>query len=85
MPKNYTKEIFRAIGRLEGQVTEGFKGVHSRLDKLNGRVDDHGKKIGVNKSNIDVAKGKAMGAGFVAGVIGSVITIILAVLTLFRK
>ena len=81
MPKDYTKEIFRAIGNIEGDI----KGIHTQMKIQNGRLNTHSKRINDVESSIDQTKGRAMGAGFIAGAIGGIITIVLAILTFFKR
>lgn len=37
--------IQRSLGKLEGQVKEGFRGVHHRQDVTNGSIKDHNKRL----------------------------------------
>ena len=39
-------DLAQQVGRLSGLVEEGFKGVHHRLDMLNGRVEHHELRLG---------------------------------------
>ena len=50
--------IQRALGDLEGAMREGFKGIHSRLDILNGSVEKHDEKINDLETFRDTSKGK---------------------------
>ena len=81
MGKDYTKEIFRAIGRIEGDI----KGIHTQMKLQNNRLDKHSERINGVETNVDIAKGKAIGAGFVAGIISSIIMLGIAIVTFFRR
>jgi|26BtaG_2_1085354.scaffolds.fasta_scaffold00142_5 chromosome segregation ATPase len=79
-------EIMRALGRLEGTVKTGVEALKSditdvkdRLDKQNGVIADNQEELKEIKSEQDQWKGRALGAGFVAGAIGSLIGIGLAI------
>ena len=88
MPKDYTKDFFDAILEIKGEMGEikgDVRGIHTQMKLQNGRLNVHSKRINDNESSIDQNKGKAMGAGFIAGAIGGIITIVLAILTFFRK
>ena len=39
-------EIARQLADLRGQVADGFRGTHVRLDKVNGQLDTHREKLG---------------------------------------
>jgi len=61
-------EIMRAIGRLEGKVEEGFKSTQQRLDAINGRVNEHDRKINKVQNEVTDIKSKA---AVIGGVIGT--------------
>jgi len=66
-------EILRAIGRLEGAMTEGFKAIHARQDVANGKLIKHDEKIDELESYRDQLKGRvaviAGGVGFVGSLV----------------
>jgi len=68
-----TEQIFNAIGELVGEV----KGINSRLDKINGSLKDHDKRIDKNKERLDIATGKATILGAILGFIGAAIIALL--------
>ena len=45
MADNTLQQIQRSLGRLEGKVEEGFKGVHKRQDTTNGNIANNSEKI----------------------------------------
>lgn len=60
------EEIMRAIGRLEGMVEQGFKGLESHIiavsakaDKIDGKIDDH---IGTDEAHGVKAERRGVGA-----------------------
>ncbi len=71
-------KILLIVGRLEGKVD----GISQRLDRVNGTLINHGKRINRNESAIDRAKGKATLAGGMAGFAISIIGLIFAWLRL---
>jgi len=68
-----TEQIFNAIGELVGEV----KGINNRLDKINGSLEDHDKRIDKNKERLDIATGKATVIGTILGFIGAAIIALL--------
>ena len=58
-------EIQRSLGRIEGPQAEIIK----RLDKINGRLDNHSKNIAELKTGQTVLKTKATIFGGIAGVV----------------
>ena len=73
-------EIYRAIGRLEGDVKTGFKGIHQRLDTANGRLNNHGDRINDNENDIAVSKGKAIAYGAMGGIVISILGLLVGYL-----
>ena len=73
-------EIYRAIGRLEGDVKTGFKGIHQRLDTANGRLNNHGDRINDNENDIAVSKGKAIAYGAIGGIVISILGLLVGYL-----
>lgn len=51
-------EMMRAIGRLEGKLEEGFKGVQTRQDIANHRVGKLEDRVNTLESDVAVSKGK---------------------------
>jgi len=79
MPKdNQLLNIERALGRLEGKVD----GMNQRLDKINGNLESHAKKIDRLENQVAVIKGKSTMLGAIAGFLVSVIA---AMVAFFRK
>ena len=51
----------------------GFKGVHDRLDRVNGRLNTHGAEIDSLKESRASARGAAWMGGIVGATLGSVL------------
>lgn len=66
-------DIMRAIGMLEGTVTEGFKSTHQRLDVVNGRLGKHDEKIGKLESAESFRKGQMVFISLITGTVLSVV------------
>ena len=87
MPENKDEQkpnfftLFQVVGEIRGEV----KGINSRLDRLNGHLSNHEDRINKNEDGISNIRGRATGAGAIAGFIGGVITVIIAIVTFFRK
>jgi hypothetical protein len=66
--QNQLNNLERSLGRVEGKIEEGFKGIYQRLDVMNGRLNGHDTKIDVLETDITTIKTKATifgaGAGF---------------------
>ena len=45
MSEDIQKEVLQRITKVETLIDEGFKGVHQRQDKTNGRLDKHTERI----------------------------------------
>ena len=74
MENNQTiKEIYRAVGRLEGKIETGFSAVNGRLDKINGTVENHDGRINVNESKIDNARGAMKMITMIGAFIGAIV------------
>ncbi|NQS89820.1 hypothetical protein HQ584_08540, partial [Patescibacteria group bacterium] len=67
--QNKLNEISRAIGRLEGSVDIGFETITGRLDRMNGTLKSHDKRINKVESEQDKAKGIATILGGIAGTV----------------
>ena len=64
-----TIEINRSLGRVEGKLD----GVLTHLEKINGRLDSHSKKIDVLEDTTNQIVGKASILGAIAGFVGALI------------
>lgn len=78
--------VYLLLVRLEKQVSEGFEGVHDRLDALNGKVNRHETEIAVltrsqptPPQNESTMKGKIAWGGLGAGIVTGLLEIIKAV------
>ena len=72
MPINQTlQNIERSIGRLEGKVD----GINSRLDKANGSLINHDKRINKVEDGAANISGKATVIGAIAGFLVSVVVV----------
>jgi len=69
LDQNKLNEISRAIGRLEGSVDIGFETITGRLDRMNGTLKSHDKRINKVESEQDKAKGIATILGGIAGTV----------------
>ena len=69
-----TIEINRSLGRVEGKLD----GVLTHLEKINGRLDSHSKKIDVLEDTTNQIVGKvsifSSICGFIGGIIITIIT-----------
>lgn len=74
-------DLYQTVGKIDGKLD----GVLTHLDKINGRLDSHSGRINTLESETDQMKGRAVGAGAVAGFIAGAIGVIIAILTFFRK
>jgi len=74
-------DLYQKVGTIDGKLD----GVINHLDKINGRLNSHSKKIDVLENTTATIKGKAAGAGAVAGFIAGAISVIIAIVTFFRK
>ena len=86
MPENNNQKpnfftLYQMVGEIKGEV----KGISTRLDRLNGHLGNHDDRINKAEDTISNLKGRAAGAGAIAGFIGGVITVIIAVSTFLRK
>ena len=70
------KEQF-LLGQIDGKVD----GIIDRLDKMNGTLIEHSKKINILETFRDNLQGRMSIIGAVAGFIGAVITIFINYLT----
>lgn len=52
------QEIMRILGNLEGEVREGFKGVHARQDVANGRTAKNESRI----MSLELSRAEGTGA-----------------------
>ena len=77
MSTNIDNEVQRSLGNLEGTLNEGFKAINNRLDKINGSVQSHSKKIDDLETFRDNFQGRMSIIGSVAGAIGAIITMII--------
>jgi len=66
-------EINRAIGKLQGEVSSGFKNINKRLDIMNGGIKEGEKRINDLESEVDKSKGVLAIIGSVAGIVASFI------------
>jgi len=64
-----TIEINRSLGRVEGKLD----GVLTHLEKINGRLDSHSKKIDTLEDTTNQIIGKTSILGVVAGFVGALI------------
>ncbi len=71
-------ELYQTVGNIQGTVEAMDK-------KLDTAVEDHEKRINGLEHSVDGAIGKATGAGFAAGFIGSLLTVAIAVFTFWKK
>ena len=66
-------DIYLAVGELNGEV----KGINSRLDRMNGNIENHDKRINKNESSIDRQKGKttaySIASAFIFSAIGAIV------------
>jgi DNA anti-recombination protein RmuC len=85
MPEENQKPNFYSLYQMVGEIKGEVKGINAHLEKMNGRLDSHSTKINILESTTDQMKGKATGAGAVAGFIAGAISIIIAILAFFRK
>ena len=53
MTKNELQQLQRSMGRVEGKVEEGFKGIHKRQDVTNGNIERNSNKIELLEKCID--------------------------------
>ena len=65
MSKQTINDVIRGLGRVEGKVD----GVISRLDRMNGTLDSHDKRININESKTDIITGKATVIGAITGAV----------------
>ena len=61
------------LGQIDGKVD----GIISRLDKMNGTLIDHNKKINLLETFRDNLQGRMTIIGAIAGFIGAMITILI--------
>lgn len=54
MSKDEREQILQELGSIKGQMKTGFDAVHDRLDKLNGSVAKHEKRL--NTIDVDHAE-----------------------------
>ena len=66
------KEQF-LLGQIDGKVD----GIISRLDKMNGTLIEHGKKINLLETFRDILQGRMTIIGAISGFIGAMITILI--------
>ncbi len=67
--KDTIQDVIRGLGRLEGKVD----GINTRLDKTNGTLANHDKRINDNEHKIDIMTGKATVIGAIMGFIGATV------------
>lgn len=73
MSNETQNKILQTVGRLEGKVD----GIISRLDKQNGTLINHDKRINKNESALDQQKGKAAAISIITATIISIIGIVI--------
>ena len=79
------KPNFSDLYQLAGEIRGETKGINSRLDKINGRLDDHGKKIDDLEDSTATMKGQQKGVAAVWGFLGGAVGVVIAILTFFRR
>jgi hypothetical protein len=71
-------DIMRAIGRLEGELQEGFSGIHTRQDITNGRIaktEDRVSSLETSRAEtVGWDKRSAISRNIIWGLIGSLIS-----------
>lgn len=71
MSEDLQEKILYKLGTIEATVRTESKGVHDRLDKLNGKVYSHEqyiqREIGKEEEKDKIAKDAGSGAGKVSG------------------
>jgi len=85
MDNNQTiKEIYRAVGNLDGKVD----GINNRLDKVNDNIAKNVKDIDALQTYRDTLKGKFRGIIILSGLIGGlagIIGVLISAMTFLRK
>lgn len=71
------------MGELKGQVSEGFKAVHQRLDILNGRTAKSEGKIDLIEKQQATSDGRMLGISWVFGGITALIMMLLTALGIY--
>ena len=79
-------KIAEELGKIRGSMNEGFKGVHQRLDSLNGKVSKHDDDI----RSLQIFDAKNEGKNIVSakwwGVGGSVLVgFVVLIITMYIK
>ena len=86
MPEeNNQKPNFFTLYQMVGEIRGEVKGINGRLDRLNGHLGDHNDRINKTEDTIANLKGRAAGAGAIAGFIGGALTVVIAIFTYLRK
>lgn len=66
-------DIAQDIGEIKGEL----KGMNSHLARINGRLDNHSKRINKNTNKVNVLKGQSFLLGGIAGFVISVVAIVI--------
>lgn len=74
-------ELSRAFGRIEGKLDS----IEKTLENLNKNLCRNSDRVDVLEEGMATIKGQAIGAGMIAGLISSVIGIIVAVWAFLKK
>lgn len=77
MPRGTEKilmEIYEKLGKLEGTVKTGFNETNKRLDRMNGSLASHDRRINDLENTVGVIKGKWTVLGAIGGGIMAIIT-----------
>ena len=82
---NNHDNMMMAIGQLQGQVSEGFKGVHQRQDNTNGQLKKHEDRINILEKSQDRADGLKMSWREILGWVTGVGGVAIAVASLWLK
>lgn len=86
MENNDTTALLKIVGdmgELKGQLTEGFKAVHQRLDTLNGRTGKAEGKIDLIEQQQARADSRMVTLGWVFGATTTIIGLLIAAIGVY--
>ncbi len=82
MPNPTDKPNFQSLYYMTGEIRGEVKGIIERLDKINGRINNHGDRINQNENDVLIIKTKA---GVWGGIMGFIISVIVSIIGFFLK